>query len=37
VPYTVTGLTPALLVIFEEGEPVTDIAHLSSIPVMLAP
>ena len=37
VPYTVTDLTPALLVIFEEGEPVTDIAHLSSIPVMLAP
>ena len=37
VPYTVTDLTPALLVIFEEGEPLTDIAHLSSLPVMLAP
>jgi hypothetical protein len=37
VPYTVTDLTPALLVIYEEGEPMTDIAHLSSIPVMLAP
>jgi len=37
VPYTVTDLTPALLVIFEEGEPLTDIAHLSSIPVVLAP
>jgi hypothetical protein len=37
VPYAVTDLTPALLVIFEEGEPVTDITHLSSIPVVLAP
>lgn len=37
VPYTVNDLTPALLVIFEEGEPISDIAHLSSIPVILAP
>jgi hypothetical protein len=37
VPYTVTALTPARLVIFEEGEPISDIAHLSSIEVLLAP
>jgi hypothetical protein len=37
VPYTVDGLTPALLVIYEEGGLVSDIAHLSSAPVILAP
>ncbi len=37
VPYTVTDLTSALLVVFEEGEPISDIAYLSSIEVMLAP
>lgn len=37
VPYTVTALTPARLVIYEEGEPISDIAHLSSIEVLLAP
>jgi hypothetical protein len=35
--YTVTQLTPALLVVFEEGLPTNDIAHLSSVPVLLAP
>ena len=37
VPYSVNDLTPALLVIFEEGEPISDIAHLSSVQVILAP
>ena len=37
VPYTVTDLTPALLVIYEEGGLVSDIAHLSSTQVILAP
>lgn len=37
VPYTVTDLTSALLVVFEEGEPISDIAYLSSVEVMLAP
>jgi hypothetical protein len=37
VPYTVADLTPALLVIYEEGAPVNDIAHLSSTQVILAP
>jgi hypothetical protein len=37
VPYTVDGLTPALLVIYEEGGLVSDIAHLSSTQVILAP
>jgi hypothetical protein len=37
VPYQVSDITPALLVVYEEGEPVTDIAHLSSIPVILTP
>lgn len=36
-PYTVTDLTPALLVVFEEGEPISDIAYLSSVEVILAP
>lgn len=37
VPYTVAELTPARLVVFEEGEPISDISHLASIEVMLAP
>lgn len=37
VPYTVSDLTPALLVIYEEGGLVNDIAHLSSAQVILAP
>jgi hypothetical protein len=37
VPYTVTDLTPARLVIYEEGGQVSDIAHLSSVEVILAP
>jgi hypothetical protein len=35
--YTVTQLTPALLVVFEEGGQLSEIAHLSSVPVILAP
>lgn len=37
VPYTVTDLTPALLVIYEEGGLISDIAHLSSAQLILAP
>lgn len=37
VPYQVTDLTAALLVIYEEGGLVSDIAHLSSTQVILAP
>lgn len=37
VPYQVSDITSALLVIYEEGEPISDIAHLSSIPVLLTP
>lgn len=37
VPYLVSDLTPALLVIYEEGGLISDIAHLSSAQVILAP
>lgn len=37
VPYSVPDLTPALLVIYEEGGLISDIAHLSSTQVILAP
>lgn len=37
VPYTVSDLTPALVVVYEEGEPLSDIAYLSSVTVFLAP
>ncbi len=37
VEYNVPEITPALLVIFEEGGPMSEIAHLSSVPVLLAP
>ncbi len=37
VPYLISDMTPALLVVYEEGEPVSDIAHLSSVPVLLTP
>lgn len=37
VPYSVAELTPARLVIYEEGEPISDIAHLASVEVILAP
>jgi hypothetical protein len=37
VPYTVTDLIFALLVVYEDGNPISDIAHLSSVDVILAP
>jgi len=37
VPYTVTGLTPALLIVYEDGGKISQIAHLASLPVILAP
>jgi hypothetical protein len=37
VPYTVTDVTPALLAVFEEGAPMSEITFLTSIPVILAP
>ena len=37
VPYTVSEITPALLVIYEDGGLTSPIALLSSIPVTLAP
>jgi len=37
VPYTVSDLVFALLVVYEDGKPLSDIAHLSSIEIILAP
>jgi hypothetical protein len=37
VPYTVTGLTPALLIVYEDGGQISQIAHLASLQVILAP
>jgi hypothetical protein len=37
VPYTVKDLIFALLVVYEDGNPISDIAHLSSTEVILAP
>ncbi len=37
VTYSVGDLTPALLVVYEEGGLISEIAHLASIPVILAP
>jgi len=37
VPYNVTEMTPALLVVLEDDGKPSDIAHLSSQPVVLAP
>ena len=37
VLYTVKEITPALLVVFEEGEPMSDITYLTSLNVILAP
>lgn len=37
VPYTVSDLVFALLVVYEDGKPISDIAHLSSLEVILAP
>jgi hypothetical protein len=37
VPYTVSDLVFALLVVYEDGKPISDISHLSSTEVILAP
>ncbi len=37
VPYSVNDITPALVVVYEEGGDVSDIAHLSSLDVILSP
>jgi hypothetical protein len=37
VPYTVPDITSALLVVFEDGGQLSDIAHLTSQEVILAP
>lgn len=37
VPYSVSDITPALVVVYEEGGDVSDIAHLSSLDVILSP
>ena len=37
VPYTVSDLTFALLTVYEDGELISDIAHLSTVEVILAP
>ena len=37
VSYSVTEVTPALLVVYESGEPISQYAHLTSRDVILAP
>jgi len=37
VPYKVSDLVFALLVVYEDGQPISDIAHLSSTEVILSP
>ena len=37
VPYSVTEVTPALLMVFEEGGPTSPYKYLTSIQVLLAP
>ncbi len=37
VPYSVTEVTPALLMVFEEGGTISPYTFLTSIPVLLAP
>ncbi|MFM8321024.1 MAG: hypothetical protein ACKOC5_08935 [Chloroflexota bacterium] len=37
VPYTVTDITQALLIVYEEGGLISQYAHLSSLAVVLAP
>jgi hypothetical protein len=37
VPYSVSEMTSALLVVFEEGQPISQVAHLTSLEVLLAP
>jgi hypothetical protein len=37
VPYSVSDITPALLVVLEDGLQISEIAHLSSVEVILTP
>jgi hypothetical protein len=37
VPYSVSQVTPALLVVYESGGTLSEIAHLASVEVMLSP
>jgi hypothetical protein len=37
VPYTVTEVTPALLVVYESGGTLSEIAHLASVELLLSP
>ena len=37
VPYTVTSLTPVRLIVYEDGESVSPVVHLSSLEVQLSP
>ena len=37
VSYSVTELTPALLIVYEDGGPISGLLHLSSVEVMLSP
>ena len=37
VPYTVSELTPALLIIYEDGGQLSEISHLASLNIILAP
>jgi hypothetical protein len=37
VPYSVTEVTPALLVIYESGGTLSEIAHLASVELLLSP
>ena len=37
VPYSVTELTPVRLVVYEDGESMSSMTHLSSVEVMLSP
>lgn len=37
VPYSVNELTPAILVVYEDGGSISEITHLSSLEVLLSP
>jgi hypothetical protein len=37
VPYEVQEITPALLVVYEEGSPISEVTYLTSLKVILAP
>lgn len=37
VPYSITAATEVLLVVYEEGHPISDITYLSSIKILISP